>query len=118
MGQLDSIIFGDKKFSDILHEIYENQTTKKQQITSLISELKPLIQEIGDATLIVPLIKEYLEIGVKNDEQLIKMATIIQRAVNNTNDESEFGISEEEKAELLAEMDKLEKLSKDNKTNG
>jgi len=113
MGQLDSIIFGDKKFSDILHEIYENQTTKKQQITSLISELKPLIQEIGDATLIVPLIKEYLEIGVKNDEQLIKMATIIQRAVNNTNDDSEFGITEEEKAELLAEMDKLERVSKD-----
>ena len=78
MGQLDSIIFGDKKFSDILHEIYENQTKKKEQISSLISELKPLIQEIGDATLIVPLIKEYLEIGVKNDEQLIKMATIIQ----------------------------------------
>ena len=91
MGQLDSIIFGDKKFSDILHEIYENQTKKKEQISSLISELKPLIQEIGDATLIVPLIKEYLEIGVKNDEQLIKMATIIQRAVNNTNDEGEFG---------------------------
>jgi len=118
MGQLDSIIFGDKKFSDILHEIYENQTTKKQQITSLISELKPLIQEIGDATLIVPLIKEYLEIGVKNDEQLIKMATIIQRAVNNTNDEDGFGITEEEKAELLAEMDKLERINKENKTNG
>ena len=113
MGQLDSIVFGNKKFSDILHEIYDNQTTKKQQITSLISELKPLIQEIGDATLIVPLIKEYLEIGVKNDEQLIKMATIIQRAVNNINDESEFGISEEEKEELLAEMDKLERVSKD-----
>tara|TARA_R110002020_G_scaffold354443_1_gene567205 strand:+ start:1531 stop:1887 length:357 start_codon:yes stop_codon:yes gene_type:complete len=118
MGQLDSIIFGDKKFSDILHEIYDNQTKKKEQIASLISELKPLIQEIGDATLIVPLIKEYLEISVKNDEQLIKMATIIQRAVNNTNDEGEFGISEEEKAELLAEMDKLERVSKDNKTNG
>ena len=67
MGQLDSIIFGDKKFSDILHEIYENQTKKKEQISSLISELKPLIQEIGDATLIVTLIKDYLEIGVKND---------------------------------------------------
>ncbi len=113
MGQLDSIVFGNKKFSDILHEIYDNQTTKKQQITSLISELKPLIQEIGDATLIVPLIKEYLEIGDKNDEQLIKMATIIQRAVNNVNDDSEFGITEEEKAELLAEMDKLERVSKD-----
>ena len=118
MSQLDSIIFGDKKFSDILEEIYNNQKKKSEQVTALISELKPLVNEIGDATLIVPLIKEYLEIGVKNDEQLIKMATIIQRAVNNTNDESEFGISEEEKAELLAEMDKLEKLSKDNKTNG
>lgn len=118
MGQLDSIIFGDKKFSDILHEIYENQTTKKEQISALISELKPLIQEIGDATLIVPLIKEYLEISVKNDEQLIKMVTIIQRAVNSTNDDGEFGITEEEKAELLAEMDKLERITKENKNNG
>ena len=108
MGQLDSIIFGDKKFSDILHEIYENQTKKKEQISSLISELKPLIQEIGDATLIVPLIKEYLEIGVKNDEQLIKMATIIQRAVNTVNEDGGLGISDEEKEALLAEMDKLQ----------
>ena len=113
MGQLDSIVFGDKKFSDILHEIYDNQTTKKQQISALISELKPLIQEIGDATLIVPLIKEYLEISVKNDEQLIKMATIIQRAVQNTGDDNEFSITEEEKSELLAEMEKLERVSKD-----
>ena len=118
MGQLDSIVFGNKKFSDILHEIYENQTTKKEQISALISELKPLIQEIGDATLIVPLIKEYLEISVKNDEQLIKMATIIQRAVNSTNDDGEFGITEEEKDALLAEMDKLERITKENKNNG
>ena len=108
MGQLDSIVFGDKKFSDILSEIYENQTTKKVQISSLISELKPLIQEIGDATLIVPLIKEYMEIGVKNDEQLIKMATIIQRAVQNTSEDGTLGITEEEKDALMAEMEKLQ----------
>ena len=115
MGQLDSIVFGNKKFSDILHEIYDNQTTKKQQITSLISELKPLIQEIGDATLIVPLIKEYLEIGVKNDEQLIKMATIIQRAVNNSNAGDSLGITEKEKEELLQELDKLNENFQDKK---
>jgi hypothetical protein len=58
--------------------------------------------------LIVPLIKEYLEISVKNDEQLIKMATIIQRIMNNTAGESGgFGISDEEKAQLLAELDKF-----------
>ena len=67
MGQLDSVIFGDKKFSDILEEIYNNQKKKEAQVTALISELKPLVQEIGDATLIVPLIKEYMEIGVSRN---------------------------------------------------
>tara|TARA_B100001063_G_C16724352_1_gene535439 strand:- start:860 stop:1213 length:354 start_codon:yes stop_codon:yes gene_type:complete len=107
MGALDNVVFGKKKFSDILSEIYDNQTEKKKQISGLISELKPLISDIGDATLIVPLIKEYLEIGVRNDEQLIKMATIVQRVVNNSNNEDGLGISEAEKDELLAELDKL-----------
>jgi hypothetical protein len=84
MGNLDTVIFKGKKFSDLLEEIYSNQKKREEQVKALISELKPLVQEIGDATLIVPLIKEYLEIGVKNDDHLIKMATIIQRAVQNT----------------------------------
>ena len=68
MGQLDKNVFGKKKFSDILEEIYQNQKKKEEQISTLISELKPLIQDIGDATLVVPLLKEYLEISVKNDK--------------------------------------------------
>lgn len=109
MGQLDSLVFGKKKFSDILEEIYNNQKRREEQVTALISELKPLVQEIGDATLIVPLIKEYMEIGVKNDEQLIKMATIVQRALQTQTEDGDFGISEEEKAQLLEEMEKLQK---------
>jgi len=108
MSQLDSIVFGKTTFSNILEEIYKNQKRREGQVTALISELKPLVNEIGDATLIVPLIKEYMEIGVKNDEQLIKMATIIQRAVQNTNDDGSIGISEEEKEALMAEMEKLQ----------
>jgi hypothetical protein len=107
MGALDSVVFGKKKFSDILSEIYDNQKRKEKQITGLISELKPLINDIGDATLIVPLIKEYMEIGVKNDEQLIKMSTIIQRALNNSSGEESLGITEEEKQQLLTELEKL-----------
>ena len=109
MSNLESVVFGNKKFSDILSEIYDNQKKKEKQISTLIGELKPLINDIGDATLIVPLIKEYLEISVKNDEQLIKMATIVQRMVNNasSNGDGGFGISEEEKAQLLAEIDKF-----------
>lgn len=107
MSGLNSLVFGKKKFSDILSEIYDNQKKKENQISGLISELKPLVQDIGDATLIVPLIKEYLEIGVRNDEQLIKMATIVQRVINNNSGEDTMGITESEKEELLAELDKL-----------
>ncbi len=116
MGSLDNVVFGKKKFSDILSEIYDNQKRKEKQISGLIAELKPLISDIGDATLIVPLIKEYLEIGVKNDEQLIKMATIIQRVVANNASVEAGGsllISDEEKAQLLGEIDKLN--NKENK---
>jgi hypothetical protein len=100
---LDQIIFKKKKFSDILEEIYENQKKKESQISALIGELKPLINDIGDATLVVPLIKEYMEIGVKNDEQLIKMATIVQRAlqVQSQTHSNELSFSEEEKAQLF-----------------
>ena len=106
---LDSLVFKNKSFSDILEEIYNNQNKKSKQISGLISELKPLISDIGDATLIVPLIKEYLDIGVRNDEQLIKMATIVQRTLNNSTSEDTMGITEEEKNQLMAELDNLNK---------
>ena len=118
MSSLDSDIFGDKKLKDIFQEIYQNQKKKEKQISALIEELKPLIDDIGDATLVVPLIKEYLEIGVKNDEQLIKMATIIQRCLSNDNagGGDNYLISEEEKAQLLGEINKIqENLNKDEK---
>jgi hypothetical protein len=108
MSQLDNIIFKDKKFSDIIEEIYNNQRRKEKQISSLISELKPLITDIGDATLVVPLIKEYMEIGIKNDEQLIKMATIIQRAIQTQAAVGgELMLTDAEKAQILAEVEKI-----------
>lgn len=112
MENLDKIIFGKKKFSDLLGEIYDNQKKKENQISALINELKPLIENIGDATLVVPLIKEYLEIGVKNDEQLIKLATIIQRIQQTSasgDSSSPYIISDEEKQQLLDNIDKLKK---------
>ena len=106
--QFDKVIFGKKKFSDLLEEIYNNQKRREAQVTALISELKPMVSDIGDATLIVPLIKEYMEIGVKNDDALIKMATLVQRALNSTSEDGGLGISDEEKAQLLEEIEKLQ----------
>ena len=106
---LDKEIFKGKTLSDLFGEIYDNSKETKVQVKSLIQELKPLIENIGDATLIVPMIKEYMEIGVKNDEHLIKLATVIQRietaqAKGDGSDMFDFS----ELQDLLEEQEKVE----------
>lgn len=107
---LEKIVFKEKKFSDLLEEIYDNQKKKEKQISGLIGELRPLIQDTGDATLIVPLIKEYLEIGVRNDEQLIKVAQIVQKIFQNAGGgEDGLSISDQEREQLLREIETIAK---------
>jgi hypothetical protein len=108
----DIEIFKGKKFSDLMKDIYSNSSKKDRQINMLIGELRPLIKNIGDATVIVPLIKEYIEVGVKNDEHLVKLAAVVQRLVSTNNRvQSDTGqswiLSEEEKKQLLGELDGL-----------
>jgi hypothetical protein len=108
---LDKLIFKNKKFGDLLEEIYDNQKKKEKQISTLISELRPLIEDTGDATLIVPLIKEYLEIGVRNDDQLVKLATIIQRIIQSQETGTDsFGISDEEREQLMKEINNIKAI--------
>ncbi len=96
-------LFKGTSFSDLMKDIYHNSKKKDRQINTLIQELQPLIKNIGDATVIVPLIKEYLDVSVKNDEHLVKLAAVVQRLVGSAKSDSgdEFGMSEEEKARLL-----------------
>ena len=108
----DIEIFKGKSFSDLMKDIYSNSSKKDRQINMLIGELRPLIKNVGDATVIVPLIKEYLEVGVKNDEHLVKLAAVVQRLVStNTRVQSETGqswmLSEEEKRQLIGELDEI-----------
>ena len=110
MDPLNQIIFDDKSFSDILKEIHKNQTKKSKQLASLIAELRPLITSLGDATVVVPLIKEYMEISVKNDDQLIKMAAIVQRLSTGTANTGDGGALTE--SELLQLQDIAEEISK------
>ena len=72
-------VFGGKSFADLLKDIYDNSAHKKKQIEILINELRPLISTTNEAAVIVPLIKDYLEVGVRNDEQLVKMASVFQK---------------------------------------
>ena len=112
---LDKEIFKGKSLSNLFEEIHDNSTRTRGQVQSLIGELKPLIENIGDATLLVPMIKEYMDIGVKNDEALIKLATIIQR-IEATQAKPESGgdmFDFDSLQDLLAESEAIEKEAKE-----
>ena len=110
MDSLDQIIFDDKSFGDLLKEIHGNQKKKAKQLASLIAELRPLVQSLGDATVVVPLIKEYMEISVKNDDQLIKMAAIVQRLSTGATNTGDGGLLTNEEMDQL--MDVAEEIAK------
>ena len=104
MDPLNQILFDDKSFSDLLKEIHKNQSKKSKQLASLIAELRPLITSLGDATVVVPLIKEYMEVSVKNDDQLIKMAAIVQRLSTGTTSTGDGGMLTDTEMEQLQDM--------------
>jgi len=103
----DFKIFGDKNFSDLSQEIYENNKLKKTQIDLLIQEVHGYIQGIEDIAIVGPIIKELMDVGIKNDDNLVKLATLYQRIMSKqTVDESDVGLlTEEEKEQLMASLE-------------
>ena len=101
----DYEIFEGKTLSDVFKDIYDNSKTNKQQLEVLMKEVVGFIKDGDTAVQIIPMLKEYLEINVKNDEQLVKLATIVQRItaaerrVSDSGDE--FGLSDAEKQQLM-----------------
>ncbi len=111
----DSVLFDDKTFSDLLRDVYQNTKKKETQINGLIDQLKTLIRNISDASMMVPMIKEYLEVSVKNDDNLVRLTAIIQRLLvtgSKDNKENELGLTDQERAQLLSEAQELLDKSK------
>lgn len=108
-------LFKGTNFSDLMRDIYHNSKKKSRQIDLLIKNLEPMIKNTGDATVVVPMIKDYLDVSVKNDDALVKLAAVVQRIISATSkddDGNEFGLTDEERAKLLAEAEaELEKLN-------
>lgn len=105
----DIKVYGKKNFADVLKEIHTAQKDKEKELKNLINELKPLISTAGDAILIVPLITKYMDVSIKNDDNLIKMAGIIQRAINagKQSEDGNVQLSDEEKDQLLKNIEEL-----------
>ena len=102
----DYEIFKGKTLSDVFKDIYDNSKTNKTQLEVLMKEVVGFIKDGDTAVQIIPMLKEYLEINVKNDEQLVKLATVVQRIIAaekrvSSDSGDEFGLSEQEKQQLM-----------------
>ena len=96
-------IFEGKTFQDLTKDIYENTTKRKVQIDLLISEIHGFITTIDDVVMVAPIIKEYMDTAVKNDEHLVKLAGVLQRIISKSQggDDESMLLSESEKEELM-----------------
>tara|TARA_Y100000361_G_scaffold111678_1_gene101839 strand:+ start:1006 stop:1395 length:390 start_codon:yes stop_codon:yes gene_type:complete len=100
----DYEIFKGKSLANLFEDIYKNTERNKTQLEVLMKEVTSFIKDGDTAVQIIPMLKEYLEINVKNDDQLVKMAAIVQRIISaegKATAEDEFGLSEAEKEQLL-----------------
>ena len=99
-------IFEGKTFQDLTKDIYENTTKRKTQIDLLISEIHGFITTIDDVVMVAPIIKEYMDTAVRNDEHLVKLAGVLQRIISKSQGESDESmlLSDEEKADLMGTL--------------
>jgi hypothetical protein len=104
----DYEIFEGKSLSSLFKDIYSNSKRNKTQLEILVKEVSGFIKDGDMAVQLIPMIKEYLDINVKNDELLVKLASIVQRLIqaeNKSTSSDEFSLSDSEKAQLLSNLD-------------
>ena len=104
----DTELFKGKTFSDIMSDVYNNSKKKDRQLKLLIAQLEPLVKNLQDATVIVPLIKEYMEVAVRNDDQIVKLAAIVQRMMKDANSGEDGAEAIDEKIDALNGLEEKE----------
>ncbi len=115
----DKEIFDGKTFSSLAKDIYFNSTRKSAQIDQLIKDLRTMVKDAGSATVIAPMIKDYIDVSVKNDDQLIKLSAVLQRFLSGSSSSDDGsgsgggGLTDTEKEQLLQSVKKeVEEISK------
>jgi hypothetical protein len=98
----DNVIFGEKTLSGMFEDVYKNTETKREQINGFVTNLIKLIRTPEDAAVLGPVVKDFLEVNVKNDEHIVRLVQIAQRLVALNAKADDGGLlSEEEKQQLL-----------------
>jgi len=101
----DVEVFDGMSLSDLFKKIHKNNKDIDKKIEDFIDTMKPMATaNVGNATNLMPVVKDLLDVNVKNNEQLVKMAAIAQRAATSNNNNSNELLDMSEIEALLAEQ--------------
>lgn len=100
----DNIVFRKKTINDIFEEIYKTSKDKDKQIKSLIATLSEMITDTKTAKEVVPLLKEYFDISIKNDDHVIRMARIAQLHLR---DQTDGALDDHEYQSLMQDAEEI-----------
>ena len=103
----DYEIFKGTTVSDLFKKIDDNSKRNKIQIESLIQEMMTFIKDPQSAQTLFPMISDFMEANVRNDELLVKLAAVVQRVMQTETKsvESDFGLSDKEKEDIISKLE-------------
>jgi hypothetical protein len=110
MANFDDVtVFDGMSLSDLFKKIHKNNKDIDKQIGEFIDTMKPMAtSNAGSAVMLMPTVKDLIDVNVKNNEQLIKMAAIAQRAASSNNSSADSLIDMSEIEALLAEQKEIQ----------
>lgn len=96
-------------YEDLLRDVYENNAETRESIKTLVGELTNLIKTPSDAMMVMAHVTMMIDTRVKNDDLLVKIASILSRMIQKQTGKSDddWGISEDEKRQLLQEAESV-----------
>ena len=113
MANFDDVtVFGNTSLSDLFKQIHKNNKDIDKKIEEFIDTMKPMATaNVGNATNLMPVVKDLIDVNVKNNEQLVKMAAIAQRAATSSPNSANDLIDMSEIEALLAEQKVVQEQS-------
>ena len=107
----DPEVFDGKSLSHLLQDVFNHAERKRTILYEVVKEMRLMMIDMDSMVMLAPMVKEYLDVLNRNDEHLIKMATIVQRiiAANSGGGDTGDTLSAAEREALLrdykAELD-------------
>lgn len=108
MKEKNTEVYNGKTLGDLLEEVHTNSSTKRKEIFDMIKVYSSMVTTPNDVITIGPVINNLIDISIKNDEHVAKVATIAQRIIAASYRSAgegggEFMLSDDERERLLME---------------